>query len=150
MQKIEEILAEHPFFEGLDPRYIDILGGCASNVHFQAGEFIFREGEEANQFYLIRHGKVTVETFVPERGPIVFQTIQEGDVLGWSWLFPPFQWMYDARALEHTRATVFDGVCLRTRCSEDRVMGYDLMQRFASIITRRLQGTRSHLLDLKF
>jgi len=150
MQTIQEILAEHPFFEGLDARYVELLAGCASNVHFCAGDFIFHEGEEANYFYLVRHGKLTVETLVPGRGPIVFQTIHEGDVLGWSWLFPPYRWVYDARVLENTRATAFDGVCLRTKCAEDHTMGYDLMQRFARIITQRLQSTRSNLVELKF
>jgi CRP-like cAMP-binding protein len=150
MHTIEDILSEHPFFEGLDSRYIELLAGCASNIHFHAGDFIFREGEEANHFYLIRHGKLTVETLVADRGPIVFQTIHEGDVLGWSWLFPPYRWVYDARALENIRATAFDGACLRTKCADDHTMGYDLMQRFANIITQRLQSTRSKLVELKF
>lgn len=150
MQTIQEIVAEHPFFESLDPRYVELLAGCASNVQFQAGDFIFHEGEAANQFYLIRHGKVSVETLVAGRGPIVFQTIHEGDVLGWSWLFPPHRWVYDARALETTRATSFDGACLRTKCANDHTMGYDLMQRFANIITQRLQSTRANLIELKF
>lgn len=150
MPTIADILAEHPFFEGLDRNFLEIIAGCASNVQFKAGEFIFQEGQDANQFFLIRHGKATVETFVPGRGPIVFQTIHEGDVLGWSWLFPPYRWIYEARALEPTRVTAFDGTCLRTKCSNDHTMGYELMQRFAQIMMQRLQATRAYLVDLKF
>ncbi|NJP05053.1 MAG: cyclic nucleotide-binding domain-containing protein [Chloroflexaceae bacterium] len=150
MQTIEDMLKDHPFFDGLSAEHLAFLAGCASNIHFQAGDIVFREGTEANSFYVIRQGKVTVETLVEGRGPIVFETIGEGNVLGWSWLFPPYRWAYDARALETTRATVFDGVCLRNKCEAEPVMGYNLMQRFAHIITQRLQATRSLLVDLKF
>jgi len=148
MRTLESVLAEHPFFKGLDPRYLELLAGCASNVRFNAGEFIFHEGEEANRFYLIRHGKVALEIFVPERGPVTIQTIDAGDVLGWSWLFPPYRWHFDARAIELTRAIAFDGQCLRSKCDEDHDLGYELMQRFARIITERLQATRLQLLDV--
>jgi CRP/FNR family transcriptional regulator, cyclic AMP receptor protein len=150
MQNIEEVLAEHHFFKGLGLSNIQLIAGCASNVQFRAGEFLFREGEEANHFYVIRHGKVTVETFVPGRGPITLQTIGPGDVIGWSWLFPPYKWNFDARALDVTRATSFDGKCLRSKCDEDHSLGYLLMERFAHIIMDRLQATRVQLLDLKF
>ncbi len=150
MESIVEVLTGHHFFKGLEPDQIELMAGCASNVQFRPGEFIFREGEDANQFYVIRHGKVTVETFVPGRGPITLQTIVPGDVIGWSWLFPPYKWNFDARALDVTRATIFDGKCLRTKCEADHHLGYELMQRFAHIIMDRLQTTRMQLLELKF
>src|SRR5947208_770756 len=89
METLEPILSEHPFFQGLEERYFQLLLGCASNVRFEAGKFIFREGDEANQFYLIRHGRVSLEIHAPERGPITVDTLEEGEILGWSWLFPP-------------------------------------------------------------
>jgi CRP-like cAMP-binding protein len=150
MQTIEQVLAEHHFFKGLGLSYIQLIAGCASNVQFGPGEFLFREGEEANRFYVIRGGKVTVETFVPGRGAITLQTVNPGDVIGWSWLFPPYKWNFDARALDKTRATVFDGKCLRQKCDEDHDLGYLLMERFAHIIMDRLQATRVQLLELKF
>jgi len=150
METIEEVLTAHSFFKGLGPNDIELIAGCASNVQFRPGEFIFREGGDANAFYVIRHGKVTVETFVPGRGPITLQTIVPGDVIGWSWLFPPYKWNFDARALDTTRATSFDGKCLRKKCDEDHDLGYLLMERFAHIIMDRLQATRMQLLDLKF
>jgi CRP-like cAMP-binding protein len=150
MQKIEEILAGHRFFKDLGPDELELIAGCATNVQFRPGEFIFREGEPANHFYVIREGKVTVETFVPGRGPITLQTIVPGDVIGWSWLFPPYKWNFDARVLEVTRATAFDGKCLRAKCDDDHDLGYILMQRFAHIIMDRLQATRIQLLELRF
>jgi CRP-like cAMP-binding protein len=145
---LEPILAEHPFFKDLDPRYLQLIVGCASNVRFEAGQFIFREGDEANQFYLIRHGSASIEVFVPERGPLMIQTLGEGDVLGWSWLFPPYRWVFDARAITLTRAIALDGACLRRKCEEDHELGYELLKRFAQIIMERLQATRLQLLDV--
>ena len=98
-----------PFFAGLDPRYLELAVGCASNMRFNAGEFIFRAGEEANHFYLIREGKVSLEVFVPARGSLTVQTLRGGDILGWSWLVPPYTSKFDARAAERTRAIVLDG-----------------------------------------
>lgn len=148
MQTLEQLLSEHPFFQGLEPRYLQLIAGCASNAHFDTGQFIFHEGEDANRFYLIRHGKVSLDVFIPGRGPVSLQTIGADDVLGWSWLFPPYRWLFDARALEPTRVTAFDGICLRSKCAEDHDLGYELMNRFAYIITQRLQATRLQILDV--
>ena len=148
METLEPILAEHPFFAGLEPRYLQLVAGCASNVRFDAGQFIFREGEEANEFYLIRHGKVALEAFAPSRGALQIQTLDDGDILGWSWLIPPYEWRFDARALELTRAIALDGRCLRRKCEEDHDLGYELLKRFGHIIGQRLDATRFQLLDL--
>ena len=148
MHTLELILAEHAFFKGLEPRYMQLITGCASNVRFDARTYIFREGEAAEQFYLIREGKVALETFAAERGSIVIETIEAGEVLGWSWLFPPYQWHFSARVVEPTRAIALDGVCLRTKCEEDHDLGYQLVKRVAQIMMQRLQATRLQLLDL--
>jgi len=148
MKTLEPILAEHPFFAGLNEEHLKLLVGCAKNVRFNAGQFIFREGGDANEFYVVRHGRVALELFSPERGAIAIQTIGEGDVLGWSWLYPPYKWHFDARALELTRAIALDGVCLRNKCDLDHDLGYELMKRFGHIVETRLQATRIQLLDL--
>ena len=148
MKEIHDLLAEHPFFEDMKREHLEHIAGCGSNLHFDAGEFIFREGGEADRFYVIRHGKVALETHVPERGPLVTQTLDEGEVLGWSWVFPPYRWLHDARAAELTRVTVLDGKCLRTKCDEDPVLGYEVVKRFARIAIERLQATRLQLLDI--
>ena len=148
VQTLEPILSEHPFLKGLKPEYLKLIVGCASNVRFNAGQHLFREGEEANQFYMIRRGKVALEIFAPERGPITVQTVGEGDVLGWSWLIPPYRWRFDARALELTQAIALDGKCLRTKSEEDHALGYELLKRFSSIIVERLEATRLQLLDI--
>jgi CRP-like cAMP-binding protein len=148
METLEPILAKHPFLKGLKPEHLKILVGCASNVRFNAGQFLFREGEEANEFYMIREGKVAIQIHGAERGPITVQTIGEGEVLGWSWLIPPYYWRFDAQALELTRAITLDGKCLRTKSEEDREFGYQLLKRFAGIAVERLEAARLQLLDV--
>lgn len=148
METLEPILAAHPFFHELHPRHLQLLVSCAANVRFEAGQFIFREGEEANQFYLLRHGTVSLDIFVPQRGALTIQTLRAGDVLGWSWLFPPYRWHFDARAVTLTRALALDGKCLRLKCEDDHDLGYALFQRFAQLMTERLQATRLQLLDV--
>jgi CRP/FNR family cyclic AMP-dependent transcriptional regulator len=148
METLERVLAEHPFFKGLERPYLQLLAECASRVRFDAGEVIFREGEESNLFYLIRHGKVAVETFAPNRGPITIQTLGEGEVLGWSWLIEPYRRRFDARSVELTRAIAIDGQCIRGRCEEDHDFGYELMKCVAHVMDKRLQATRLQLLDV--
>jgi len=148
MTTLEPILAQHPFFQDMDPDHRRLMAGCASNVRFAASADLFREGETADQFYLIRHGRVALQVFVPGQGRITIDTLQAGDVLGWSWLFPPYLWHFDAQALELTRALAFDGECLRAKCDEDHDLGYTLMQRFARIMMQRLHATRLQLLDV--
>jgi CRP/FNR family transcriptional regulator, cyclic AMP receptor protein len=148
VETLRPILAEHPFFKGLETHYIELIVGCSSNVRFDAGETLFRAGEEANEFYLVRHGKVALEVFTPGRGPVTIQTIGEGEILGWSWLIPPYYWHFDARAVELTRAIALDGKCLRNKCEQDHDLGYQLLKRFAHIIVQRLEATSLQLLDV--
>ena len=148
MDTLEPLLRDHEFFRGLEPAYLALLVGCASNVVFKEGSFMFRDGGPADQFFLIRHGKIALEIEAPGRGPLVVQTVGPGNVVGFSWLFEPHRWQFDARVLELTRAIALDGVCLRGKCEEDTRLGFDLMQRFARVATQRLQATRLQLLDV--
>jgi CRP/FNR family cyclic AMP-dependent transcriptional regulator len=148
METLEPILAEHPFLKGLESHHVQLIVGCASNMRFDAGQFILREGEEANQFYIIRKGKVALEVFSPEQGSIIIDTLVDGEVLGWSWLIPPYYWRFDARAVDLTRVIALDGKCLRTKCEEDHHLAYELLKRFAAIMEQRLQATRLQLMDI--
>jgi CRP/FNR family cyclic AMP-dependent transcriptional regulator len=148
METLERILSAHPFFQHLEPQHVELLVGCAANVRFDAGQFLFHTGEEANQFFLIRQGTVALELAAPGRPPLTLQTLGEGEILGWSWLIPPYYWMFDARAVEPTRALALDGKCLRTKCEADHDLGYELLKRFAHIMEQRLQATRLQLLDV--
>ncbi|MDP3063706.1 MAG: cyclic nucleotide-binding domain-containing protein [Chloroflexota bacterium] len=148
MNALEPVLAAHPFLKGLAPHHVSVLMGCASNVRFDAGQFLFHEGKEANHFYIVRHGRVALEIAAPGRSPIIVQTIGVGEVLGWSWLLPPYRWHFDARAVELTRAIALDGSCLRTKCEQDHDLGYELLKRFTAEVVDRLQATRLQLLEV--
>jgi CRP/FNR family cyclic AMP-dependent transcriptional regulator len=148
METIDTLLRDVPVFHGLRAEDLKLLAGCAGNVHFNAGAVLFREGDAADRFFLIRHGSVALELYVPARGPAIIETLEAGEVAGWSWLFPPYRWHFDARALTSVRATAFDGACLRGKCEDDPKLGYELMSRFAQVLIERLQWTRLRLLDL--
>jgi CRP-like cAMP-binding protein len=147
-RSLESVLAATPFLEGLGEDDLALLAGCAGNVRFAEGQHLFREGDPADTFFLLRHGSVAVELFVPTRGATVIETIHAGEVIGWSWLFAPYRWHFDARALTVVRATGFDGACLRQKCEADPALGYTLMSRFAQVLIERLQWTRLRLLDV--
>ena len=148
LKKIDSLLAEVPAFAGLDPAKLTLMAGCGQNVHFEAGSQLFREGDPADTFYVIRHGAVGLDIHVPAREPVTIETLHGGDLLGWSWLFPPYKWSFDGRAVEDTSAISLDGACLRGKCDDDHELGYELMKRFAQVIVERLQATRLRLLDV--
>jgi CRP/FNR family cyclic AMP-dependent transcriptional regulator len=145
---MEQLLGGHPFFAGLDASAVELVAGCASNVHFAAGSYIFGQGEAADRFYVIRHGRVALEVHSPVRGPLVIDTMDEGEVLGWSWLIPPYRYFADARAVTAVSATALDGACLRGKCEEDPGLGYQLLTRVTAVMFQRLQSARVRLLDL--
>jgi len=148
MVNMKRMLEKYKFFEGLDDRCLELLAECATNVEFEEGAFILRQGEAADHFIVIRKGKVIVEIYSPGRGPITIQTLEKGDILGWSWLVPPYQWCYDARSVEKTRAISFDARCLRAKCDEDHGLGYDLFKRLVPVIDQRMQAARKQLVNL--
>jgi len=145
---LEPLLREHPFLKNLEPEYLALLAGCAANVRFREGAFMFREGEPAGQCFLIREGKMALEIAAPGRGSIIVQTLGAGDVTGFSWLLEPHQWQFDGRAVEPVRALALDGTCLRGKCADDPRLGFELTQLFARLAIRRLQATRLRLLDV--
>ena len=148
MRRLAALLAQHRFLAGLEPDSLGILAGCAANVRFGRGAMICREGEPAQRFFLIRAGHVALETHTPGRGSLAFETLSEDDMLGVSWLVPPFRWDFDARALEPVRAIAFDAGCLRGKCDADPALGYALMLRFIPELVRRMQSARLQCLDL--
>jgi CRP-like cAMP-binding protein len=148
VRTIDTLLTDSPVFAGLEPDQLEFIAGCARNVGFDRDERVFREGEPADVFYLVRRGRVALSAHVPGRGDVTIDTIEPGEVLGWSWLFPPFRWHFDARAVEDVRAVVFDGECLRGKCADDHALGHELLLRFGKVMIDRLRATRVRLLDV--
>lgn len=148
MKRIDELVASLPLFAPLTSGQRAVIAGCGRNTRYRAGEFLGRAGMPAEHFFLVRRGKVALELEVPGRGPFRFSTAAAGDAVGWSWLIPPFQWQFDARAIDDVGAIRFDGTCLRGKCDADPVLGYALMQAFAGILVRSFIETRLQLADV--
>jgi CRP/FNR family cyclic AMP-dependent transcriptional regulator len=148
MKGLEGIVLAHPFFAGFEAELGEVVSGCARNLRFETGQYLFREGDEANEFYLIRHGTVALEILPPGQPPVVFATEHQGDIVGTSWLVPPYRWRFDARAVELTRAIGIDAQCLRNKCEADHHLGYELMKRFLPAIVQQLDEARLQLLDV--
>ncbi len=148
VQSLEKYIREHPFFADLPTRHLETIVGCASNVRFDPKEFVFRAGRPCDVFYLVRHGTVALEVHAAQTGTVRIQTISAGGIMGWSWLVPPYRAHFDARVTTLTRAVAFDGKCLRQKFEKDPELGFELMKRFSTVVTRRLESTQLQLLDL--
>ena len=148
MEGLERILGEHRLFAGLGQPFLELAAGCAKNVVFKADEYLFHADDAADWIYLIRHGRVALEVATPSRGAVQFETVGEGEVVGLTWLLPPYRWGYDARATELVRAIALDAKCLRDKCEADHDLGYEILKRFLPILVQRLQATRLQMLDV--
>jgi CRP/FNR family cyclic AMP-dependent transcriptional regulator len=147
-EKLEREVTAHPFLIGVSEHHIRLLADCAMRSYFREGEIIFREGEAANRFYLIEHGKVALESSTLGE-PVQIDEIHDGDLLGWSWLFPPYAWHFTARALAETNAIFFYGTVLREYCEKDHWLGFELFKRMTVVMLRRLQGARQKLINAR-
>ena len=136
-------IANHPFFNGLDPRYLGVVRAGAEEQVFEAGAMITKAGDLAYSVYLIEEGRVVVEAH--DHGDAFVQTLGPGDVLGWSWLFAPFRWHLQARAVERTRVIRLDGSHLLAQCEAHHRFGYEIMKRIARVVVARLQAARTQL-----
>ena len=139
-------VAAHPFLLGMSEHHLRLLADCAIRTHFAGDQIIFREGETANRFYLIEHGQVVLEANGPGDEQVVIEVIGDGELLGWSWLFPPYVWHFTARATKPTSAIFFYGTLLRGYCEKDTSLGFELFKRMSEVMTRRLQSARTRLL----
>ncbi|MGZ4961114.1 MAG: Crp/Fnr family transcriptional regulator [Limisphaerales bacterium] len=138
----------HPFLKGMPDEYLKILEGSSMHAQFEPGDVIFREGEPANRFYLIHSGEVDLEADINGERLIPIQKAGPGDVIGWSWLFPPYYWHFGARAVTRTTATFYYGTRLREQCDENPAFGYELMKRISQVLLERLQSTRRRLSEI--
>lgn len=141
-------VALHPFLAGMNREQLSLLMDCAMVVHFNPGQVIFREGEPANRFYLIESGKVILESSGRSGDPVIIDNVSAGDLLGWSWMFPPYVWHFTARAVEPTEAIFFYGTILREYCERNHSLGYELFKRMSAVMIKRLQRSREKMLAL--
>lgn len=128
----------------MEPRHLQLLAASATRTEFYPGQTIFRSGDPANRFYVILKGRVAVETRDPNGAVRQVQLLGPPEPLGWSWLFPPYYWHFDAVAVEPTEALFFYGTRLRAECQKDHDFGFELMRRVSEVLIRRLQATRQN------
>ena len=148
METIEGVLAAHPFFKGMAPRHLAVVAACGRRVQYGAGDFLCREADEAQEFFVILSGSVSVEIFSARRGPLTTATVEEGEVLGWFWFDKPLHWHLDARARQVTRAVALNVDALRSRCEEDHDLGYEFMKRYAHHLAVQFRITKLQLVDM--
>ena len=139
-------LAAHPFLHGMPIEQIDALAETASEVRFPVRSRLFEDGGHAGRFWLIRSGEIALDLQVPGQGPIVIETLGIGELLGWSWLFPPYRWAFGAVALRPVQAFEFDASAVRALCASDPALGYELTRRVARVLAHRLEATRVRLI----
>lgn len=146
---IEKQLAAHPFLKGMSPHHFELLALCAMPTEFDAGQIVLREGEPATGFYLIESGTVVLEGKTDDGKTVVIDTISAGEPLGWSWLFPPYLWSFDARATEPCTALCVSGLLLRQHRDDDLTLSHELHKRVSEVMVRRLQAARKKLIAHK-
>lgn len=145
--EIKQILADQDFFSDFDTNVLELLAGHASEISLDQDEVLFGHGDPAGHFYLLRDGNIMIEVPAIEGPALEVQSLTAGQVLGWSWLIPPYRWSFQARAEAPTRLVEFDGESIRKRCEADPAVGYAVLKRFASLMSERLDAARRKMMD---
>ena len=147
MQDVHVNLSAYPFFKGMKQEYLDLLEKHSEKDIFKTNEYIVKEKDEASKFFLILKGRVSIEICSPEGKPFSIQVLKAGDILGWSWMIPPHEWRFSARAVETTEMLVIDGKYFREKSKKDHDLGYELFSRLAGVFVQRLEATRRQLME---
>ena len=146
-QSIKDYLSAHAFFSGLDKKYLEFLADSVTKMRINKGDVLFKSGTRADKFYLLRNGAISIQVPALMGPALEVQTLGEDQILGWSWLISPYQWSFQARALEDTDLLEFDGSSILARCAEDPAFGYELFKRFAALMSERLEAARQKMMD---
>ncbi len=141
-------LSAHPFLRGMSHDHLAVLAEAASDVTFPARHRLFEDGGSAAHFWLIQSGYVALDVHVPGQGRVKIDTIGMGELLGWSWLFPPYKWAFGAVAAGPVEAFEFDARAVRACCASDPTLGYQVTQRLARVLAKRLQAARVRLITV--
>ncbi len=146
-ESIKDYLSTHAFFSGLDDNFIRFLADSATQQKVGKGHVLFQQGKYADKFYLLRNGQVSVQVPALVGPTLEIQSLGADQILGWSWLIPPYRWNFMARALDETELLEFDGRAILARCEQDPKFGYELFKRFAALLSERLDAARQKLMD---
>ena len=146
-QSIEDYLSTHAFFSGLDENFMQFVSNSATEKQVRKGDILFRQGERADKFFLLRQGQISIQVPALVGPALEIQHLGEDQILGWSWLIPPYRWHFLARAVEDSDLLEFDGSAILAHCEEDPKFGYDLFKHFAALMSERLEVARQKMMD---
>jgi len=146
-RSIASLLTEETFFHGLSSEFIAFLAVHAAERKVAKGEILFEHGQHADRFYLLRDGRITIEVPAISGPALEVQSLGAGQVLGWSWLIPPYKWSFQARAMQDTDVLEFDGRATLERCESDPRFGYEMMKRFSALMSERLEAARAKIME---
>jgi CRP/FNR family transcriptional regulator, cyclic AMP receptor protein len=142
-----QLIGALPPLRGLPADHIARLAQVSRHVRLPRSHRLFQEGSPADRFWILDAGEVALDVLVPGVGRLVIETLGRGDVVGLSWLVPPYQWKFGAVCTQPMQAFEFDARAVRAACREDPEFGYAIMTRFMSAVSHRLQATRGRLLQ---
>lgn len=148
IDNLAEILGVHPFLEGFSPEQVALISECAFEREYLQGEFLFREGAQAREFFLVTKGRIAIELF-PARGePKILQTVNRGEIIGWSWIVEPHRYAFDALATQRAKVIAFDAERLRDKFDDDNALGYLVLKKFMKVVSERISHTWLQLMDV--
>ena len=145
--EIRDVLARNAFFEGLAEATLDLLADHATTCHLETNEILFRHDDTADRFFIVCSGRIALEVPAIEGPNLEVQSIGPDSLLGWSWLIPPYKWQFRARAVEASELVEVDGAAIRAHCDQDPRLGYELMKRFAGLMSERMAHARRKMMD---
>ena len=148
MKTVTQFVREHSLFAGMDQDQVDYVAGCGQLRRFKEGDYLTRENDPADYFFLLLEGRALIETHQHNLPAAPLLTINANDIVGWSWLIPPYRYQFDARATTNLRTVELNGRCIRDKCEGDPALGYELLKRLASVMVSRIHGARFQLLDV--
>jgi CRP/FNR family cyclic AMP-dependent transcriptional regulator len=134
--------ATHPVFRSISPEHLALVASFATTQRYASQRRVFEYDKRADRFFVVQSGRVAIEVPSVEGEPLMIQTLGPGSVLGWSWLLPPYRWLFDARALTTTEVVAVDGERLRAACDQDPALGYQVLKRFTTLMADRLNAAR--------
>ena len=146
-EAVEGYLSSHKFFSGLDDDHRNFLLNSVAELQVKDGEVLFQQGKPAAKFYLLRDGKISIQVPALMGPTLEIQTLGQDQILGWSWLIAPYRWHFQARAMEDSSLLEFDGSAILAHCEEDPGFGYELLKRFAALMSERLDAARQNMMD---
>lgn len=131
----------------LPPPQRQRLMTLAREVSFPEDTRIFEAGGTADRFWVIRSGAVSLDQQVTSVQRVTVASLGAGDLLGWSWLFPPYRWDFGAEAFSPVRAYEFEARAVLKLCEEEPALGLSLVRIVAEILAHRLEATRGRLME---